>query len=183
MRVILRRDVPKLGGRGEVVEVAGGYARNYLLPKGIAYEATAENERRIAKERRQADQVAEAQAAEAKAVADRLAGISATVQVKADGETIYGSVGPEEIVAAIASEHGLQVDSESVRLEEPIKKVGTHDVLFRLAEGAEATVKVWVLPEDGELPPAEGTDAEAAPGSAPGSASEAGDEKPAEEQG
>lgn len=179
MRVILRRDVAKLGGRGEVVDVSGGYARNYLLPRGIAYEATAENERRIAKEKKQAAQVAEAHAAEAKAVADRLAGISATVQVKADGETIYGSVGAEDIVAAIASEHGVQVSAEAVRLEEPIKKVGTHDVVFRLGDGAEATVKVWVLPEDGELPAV----ADQTPEPTPEAAPEEPAEKPAEEQG
>jgi large subunit ribosomal protein L9 len=155
MRVILRRSVPKLGERGQIVEVRSGYARNYLLPGGLAYTATPENERRIAREKRLAEEVAAEQAARARSLADRLAAVSATVQVKADGETIYGSVGPEEIVAAIASEHGLQLAPEVVRLEAPIKKIGTHDVVFRLGEGAEATVKVWVLPEDGELPAVE----------------------------
>jgi large subunit ribosomal protein L9 len=151
MKVILRTEVPKLGARGEVVEVRGGYARNFLLPRGLAYEATPENQRRIAKERRQAEQLAAAEAAEARNLAGRLTGISATVQVKADGETIYGSVGATDIVAAIASEHGLNVDSSAVRLEEPIKKIGTHDVVLHLAAGADAPIKVWVLPEDGDL--------------------------------
>ncbi len=155
MKVILRRNIPKLGRGGEVVVVKGGYARNYLLPRGLAYEATPENERRIGKEKKQVQAQATARMAEARELAERLAGLSATVQVKADGETIYGSVGAAEIVAALASEHGLELDESAIRLEEPIRKVGTHDVRFHLAEDAEATVKVWVLPEDGELPPVE----------------------------
>lgn len=156
MRVILRQDVPKLGNRGDSVEVSDGYARNYLLPRELAYPATADNQRRVSKEKRVTEEQTAASQAQAKELAAKLAGLSATVQVKADGETIYGSVGPEEIVAAIASEHGVQVAAAAVKLAEPIKKVGTHDVLFRLAEGAEATVKVWVLPEEGAAPKAGG---------------------------
>ena len=156
MQVILRQDVPALGARGESVDVRDGYARNYLLPRSLAYPATPDNARRISKEKRVVEEQASARQAQAKDLAAKLAGLSATVQVKADGETIYGSVGPAEIVAAIASEHGVQVPAEAVKLDEPIKKVGTHDVLFRLAEGAEATVKVWVLPEDGAAPKAGG---------------------------
>jgi len=156
MKVILRIDVPKLGARGEVVEVKGGYARNFLLPRGMAYEANAENERRIAKEKRHAAEAAAAAVAEARGLADKLSGISATVQVKADGETIYGSVGAEDIVAAVASEHGVQLESSVVNLDEPIKKIGTHDVKLSLGEGAEAEIKVWVLPDDAELTAAEG---------------------------
>ena len=154
MRVILRQDIAKLGMRGEVVTVKDGYARNFLLPKNMAYIATSDNEKRIAREKRDAAAAVETAKAEARQLADRLSGISATVQVKADGETIYGSVGPEEIVAAIAGEHGLQVDASVVSMDEHIKKVGTHDVTFRLAEDVETSVKVWVLPEDGELPEA-----------------------------
>lgn len=179
MKVILRREIPKLGRGGEIVEVKGGYARNYLLPRGLAFEATPENQRRIAKDKKQVEALSVAQMAEAKGLAERLAGLSATVQVKADGETIYGSVGAEEIVAAIASEHGLELDASVVRLEEPIKKVGTHDVRFQLADGVEATVKVWALPEDGELPPPEAAEAAEKPAEEPPPPAETGEpEKP-----
>lgn len=148
MRVILRSDVEKLGRAGEAVEVAAGYARNYLLPRQLAYPATPENERRIAKERKALEAKLAEKTAAAQALSSRLAGLSVTVQAKTEGETLYGSVGPAEIVSALEREHGLAVPAEAVRLAEPIKKVGTHDVTFRLAEGAEAAIKVWVLPEE-----------------------------------
>ena len=151
MRVILRNDIDKLGRTGEVVEVSDGYARNYLLPRALALPATPDNERRIVKERRKVAEKQAAVAAEAKGLAEQLAGLrSVNIQAKADGETLYGSVGPEEIVAALVAEHGIAVPAEAVRLAEPIKLVGAHDVLFRLADGAEATVKVWVLPEESD---------------------------------
>ena len=150
MRIILRQDLTKVGVRGEIVEVADGYARNYLLPRKLAYAATPENERRIVKEKRQVAQHQEVKKAETKDLVERLSGISATIQARADGETLYGSVSAEDIVAAIASEHGLEISAEAVQLEEPIKTLGTHDVLFKLGEEVEATVKVWVLPDDAD---------------------------------
>ncbi len=156
MRVILRNDVEKLGRVGEVVEVADGYARNFLLPRKLALVATPDNERRISKEKKLAVEKRAAAEAASKDLAARLAGLrSINIQVRADGETLYGSIGAEEVVKALAAEHGITVAAEVVRLEEPIKKVGTHDVLFRLSEGAEATVKVWVLPEEGDKSAAE----------------------------
>jgi len=156
VRVILRNDVEKLGRVGEVVEVADGYARNFLLPRKLALVATPDNERRISKEKKLAVEKRAAAEAASKDLAARLAGLrSINIQVRADGETLYGSIGAEEVVKALAAEHGITVAAEVVKLEEPIKKVGTHDVLFRLSEGAEATVKVWVLPEEGDKSAAE----------------------------
>jgi len=156
VRVILRNDVEKLGRVGEVVEVADGYARNFLLPRKLALVATPDNERRISKEKKLDSEKRAAAEAASKDLAARLAGLrSINIQVRADGETLYGSIGAEEVVKALAAEHGITVAAEVVKLEEPIKKVGTHDVLFRLSEGAEATVKVWVLPEEGDKSAAE----------------------------
>jgi large subunit ribosomal protein L9 len=156
VRVILRSDVEKLGKVGEVLEVSDGYARNYLLPRKLALAATPDNERRIVKERKTVADKQAAAVAETKDLAGKLAGLrSINIQARADGETLYGSIGPEEVVKALVAEHGITVPAEAVRLAEPIKKVGTHDVLFRLAEGAEATVKVWVLPEETDKPAAE----------------------------
>ncbi|HOX08353.1 MAG TPA: 50S ribosomal L9 C-terminal domain-containing protein, partial [Planctomycetota bacterium] len=105
----------------------------------------------IAKEKKQTAEKQAAAVAEVKDLAAKLAGLrSINIQVRADGETLYGSIGGEEIVKALAAEHGIAVKAEVVQLAEPIKKVGTHDVLFRLAEGVESTVKVWVLPEEAD---------------------------------
>jgi large subunit ribosomal protein L9 len=156
MKIILNQDVVGLGEEGDIREVADGYARNYLLPRNLAYPATAENERRIAKERKTQEAKHAAAAASAKDLAARLSGVSVTVQAKTEGETLYGSVGAADIVAALEREHGLNVPAEAVRLAEPIKKVGTHDVTFHLAEGVEAGVKVWVLPEEPDPGTAEG---------------------------
>jgi large subunit ribosomal protein L9 len=151
VRVILRNDIAKLGRTGEVVEVSDGYARNYLLPRALALPATTDNERRITKEGKQVAEKQAATAAAAKDLAGQLAGLrSVNIQAKADGETLYGSIGAEEIAAALAAEHGISVPAAAVQLAEPIKQVGAHDVLFKLADGAEATVKVWVLPEEGD---------------------------------
>ena len=156
MRVILRSDVEKLGKVGEVLEVSDGYARNYLLPRKLALAATPDNERRIVKERKQVAEKQAAAVAETKDLVGKLAGLrSINIQARADGETLYGSIGAEEIVKALAAEHGISVAADVVKLVEPIKKVGTHDVLFRVADGAEATVKVWVLPEETDKPAAE----------------------------
>ncbi len=160
MKVILRTNVAKLGKCGEIVEVTPGYARNFLLPQNLAFKATDDNQKRIAKEKRIYQQEISKKAEAVREIAEALAGLSATVQVKANGDTIYGSVGAEEIVAAIAAEHGLTIETSVIRLDEPIKKVGTHDVLCHLAEGVETTIKVWVLPEDGKLPDAETETAE-----------------------
>jgi large subunit ribosomal protein L9 len=154
--VILRSDVEKLGKVGEVLEVSDGYARNYLLPRKLALAATPDNERRISKERKLTAEKQAAAVAATKDLAGRLAGLrSINIQARADGETLYGSIGAEEVVKALAAEHGIEVPADAVKLAEPIKKVGTHDVLFRLAEGAEATVKVWVLPEEADKSAAE----------------------------
>ncbi len=158
MRVILRSDVDKLGKVGEVVEVADGYARNFLLPQKLALVATPDNERRISKERKATADKRAAAVAATQDLAGRLAGLrSINIQARADGDTLYGSIGAEEVVKALAAEHGITVPADAVKLAEPIKKVGTHDVLFRLAEGAEATVKVWVLPEEADKAAAGGT--------------------------
>lgn len=156
MRIILRSDVDKLGRAGEVVEVADGYARNYLLARKLALPATPANEQCIAKEHKAQEAKRAAATTAARDLAAKLQGLSLTVQSKADGETLYAAVGVEQILAALATEHGIQLPAEAVRLAEPIKKVGTHEVRFRLSDEAEAVVKVWVLPDDGgRLGPAE----------------------------
>ncbi|HYG75358.1 MAG TPA: 50S ribosomal protein L9 [Planctomycetota bacterium] len=147
MEVILRDDIDKLGKLGEVVNVRDGYARNFLLPRQLAYPITedakkqieAEKKRRLVREAKKVEEL--------KGVAQLLNGRSVTITAKAQEEKLYGSVGAEEIAAAVTAEHKVHVPAGAVVLEAPFKTLGTPDVLIRFAPGAEATIKVWIVAE------------------------------------
>jgi len=145
MRVILTNDVAKLGQRGQVVNVADGYARNYLIPRGLALEATPANLRRFEGEKQAALRREEREAAEAQAAAARLEGLSLTVKAKAGEEgRLFGSVTAKDIAAGIKDVTGVDLDRRKVELPEPLKTIGTHRVAVRLGPNLvrEITVRV-----------------------------------------
>ena len=149
MKVVLRADVDGLGRKGEICEVAAGYARNYLVPKGLALKSSpgaarqAEAMRRSAAMRRAADR------ADAEEIAMRLAPAVLTVPARAaESGHLYGSVGPAEIVAAVEDQVGAVVDGKVVVLEAPIREIGAHTVLFRLHADVEVPVTVEVAAQD-----------------------------------
>ncbi len=145
--LILRRKVEYLGDVGDVVTVKAGYARNYLLPQGLAYPATEENRRRLEQERAAALAAEERDRARAAAVAERLAGTSITFAMRAGEEgKLYGSVGPRDVAAKL-SEQGFEVHGRHVHME-PIKALGVYSVPIRLYPGVEVSVKVWVIKEE-----------------------------------
>jgi large subunit ribosomal protein L9 len=154
MKVLLLRDHDKLGKAGDVKNVADGYARNYLLPRGLAVLASpgalkqAETIRKAA-EKRRAQMYAEAQA-----VASQLTGTTLTFHALA-GETgkLYGSITTHDIVEAIQREKGLEVDKRKVELREPLRTLGTHAVPIRLA--ADLAPEVTVVIEPSEAPAGE----------------------------
>lgn len=149
MKIFLREDVPKLGKAGELVDVADGYARNYLLPRALAYIATPENERRAQAEAKRKAARELARVASLKELAGILSGKSVTIRAKANEEQkLFGSVGPEEIAGALRSEHGANVEPSQVALEAPIKEVGVFDVKLKLAPEIETAIKVWVVQEN-----------------------------------
>lgn len=148
--VILRRKVDELGDVGDVVSVKRGYARNYLLPQGLAYVATEQNRRRLDQERAAALLAEERDRANAQGVAARLNGFSITFSMLAGEEgKLYGSVGPRDIAAKL-TEEGFDIHGRHVILKEPIKALGVYSVLIRLYPEVEASVKVWVIKEEGE---------------------------------
>jgi large subunit ribosomal protein L9 len=147
MKVILREDVAKLGRFGEVVDVKPGYARNYLLPRQLAFLCTKEAEQRIQSEKKLRAVREAKQREELIEVAERLNGMSITISARAEEERLYGSVGAKEIAEAIAAEHKVLIHESAVKIDAPFKALGTPDVLLRLAEGAEATIKVWIVAE------------------------------------
>lgn len=148
MKVILQADVPGLGKRGELVDVAQGYARNYLFPRGLAQEAT-EGALRAAEHLRQEKQRhAERELRQARALAARLEGQALTLRARAgEGGKLFGSVTARDVAEVIAADLGVQVDRRKVLLEEPIKALGTYSIRLRLYPGVEASVQVRVLPQ------------------------------------
>jgi len=147
MEIILREDVSHLGKAGEVVAVKDGYARNFLLPRGLAYPATAGNKRRIEAERQQRDARLASQRGDAEQLGQRLAEVSLTFTVKTgEGEKLFGSITAQDIAQRL-KEQGFALDKRRVALEEPIKMIGIYKVPIRLDAGVQAEVRVWVVKE------------------------------------
>ncbi len=144
MEVILRETVENVGRAGEVVKVKDGYARNYLIPKGLAYVATAANKRRTeAAATRLAGKVA-AEQGDAEALSARLAGLELRFAVKAgEGDKLFGSITSADIAAKLA-EQGMEVDKRVIELDEPIKMIGVYQVPIRLHAEVRGEVRVWV---------------------------------------
>jgi len=151
MKLILRKTVENLGNPGEVVEVAAGYGRNYLLPQGLAYEASKANVRRLEEEKAQAEERSRHDYLEAKRRASQLDHMSLTFHARAgeDGK-LFGSVTPGDI-ADRASAEGLdfKVEKRHVVLEEPLKALGASKVVVRLHAEVEVEIDVMVEREEG----------------------------------
>ena len=147
MRVILKREVRGLGRPGEVKDVADGYAQNFLLPKGLAIEATAGELKHLAQER-QADKLKKDRAhADAEDLAKRLGTITLMFRLKAgeQGKT-FGSVTNKDIAESLKRDHAIDVDRAKITLAEPLKTLGAHSVEIRLAPDIRAKVMVAVEP-------------------------------------
>lgn len=146
--VILQRDVEDLGTAGEVVQVAPGYARNYLLPQGFALPATDGNLKRIHEERRREERAAERVREEAESLASELSGRSLTFHKRAgEGGKLFGSVTGDDLVSQLAEE-GVEVERSRVLLDEPIKELGVYSVAVDLHEDVQPELKVWVVAEE-----------------------------------
>ena len=147
MEVILRDDVRSVGKAGELVRVKPGYARNYLLPQGLAYEATEGNKKRIEAETRARGVRDQAERTAAERVAASLGAVALTLTGKAGEEgKLFGSITAQDIADALAAQ-GHQVDRRRIELEHPIKTIGHHTVGVRLHSDVRAEVHVSVVAE------------------------------------
>lgn len=147
MKLILKKAVPSLGEAGEVVSVKAGYGRNYLLPQGLAYEASEANVRRLEEERKRAEERSRRDYLEARRRAAQFAGLSLTFKARAgeDGK-LFGSVTNAD-VADRANGTGrldFELDKRSVILEEPLKALGSYDVKVHLHAEVDAEIQVFV---------------------------------------
>jgi large subunit ribosomal protein L9 len=148
MQVILRERLENLGNAGDLVDVKPGYARNYLIPKGLAYEATAGNVKRIENERASAAKRDAATLNEARQRAASIEGVSLTFNARAGQEgKLFGSITAGDIADKLA-EQGIQIDRRQIELDEPIKALGVTSVPVRLHTDVRPELKVWVIQED-----------------------------------
>jgi large subunit ribosomal protein L9 len=146
MRVVLRGDVENLGLKGDLVEVADGYARNYLVPKGLAIKATPGAQKQADAMRRNREAHEARARGEAEALAARLT--AGTIEVKAragEGGRLFGSVTAADIADAVQAQLGIEIDRRRLDLDEPLKELGAAEVPLRLHTDVAATLKVAVV--------------------------------------
>lgn len=146
MEVILRAAVDNLGEPGEIVKVSNGYARNFLLPRGVAYEATPGNRKRIAQERARLEAAEQARRAAAQAIAAKLEPVQLTFSVRVGDEgKLFGSVTSADIANQLHAQGFGEIEKRMIELHEPIKALGVYKVPVRLHAGVHPEIKVWVI--------------------------------------
>jgi large subunit ribosomal protein L9 len=146
MKVLLRQNVYNLGQIGDVVDVKPGYARNYLLPQGIGFQPTEANIKKVEEDKQRYLEELAKQRAEMEAKAAVVNDKEVTISARANEEGhLYGSVGPAQIVAALAEEN-VFIDEKNLVLAQPIRQLDKYDVEVRFNEEVSATVHVWVVP-------------------------------------
>jgi len=157
MKVLLCEDVKKLGWLGDVVEVSEGYARNYLLPQGLARVATEAGIKAIAEEKARRSEQRTLQGRRLEDAAKAVDGAEAVIAAKANEQgNLFGSVTAHEIAVNLRAQ-GFEVADEIVQLPEHIKQVGTHPVTLRFRDGLTATVNVVVVPDQQSTPETDST--------------------------
>jgi large subunit ribosomal protein L9 len=147
MKVILLEEVQGVGSRGEAVEVARGYARNFLLPRRLALPATESNLKVFAAETKQRGARQNKQRVEAERMAQKLRNVSVTARAQAgEDDRLHGAVTSQDIAELLAAQE-ITVDRHQIVLEEPIKSLGVFEVPVKLFQEIGATIKVWVVRE------------------------------------
>lgn len=147
MKVLLRADVEGVGRKGEILQVADGFARNYLIPKNRAIEATPGVEAQAAAMRRSAAQKEAQERERAQSVARALVPLVVRIPARAGPEgRLFGSVTAADVAEAATAQSGVELDRRALRIEEPIRALGSHEVGVKLAGDVEFTLTVEVVP-------------------------------------
>ncbi|MBU2541795.1 MAG: 50S ribosomal protein L9 [Candidatus Omnitrophica bacterium] len=145
MEIILRNDIPKLGKAYDVVKVKAGYARNYLLPKNLAFRVTQANLEKIEKEKKAKKLAGEKDKSHYKEICSSLSGKSFTIPVATnEEEKLYAGVSKEEIVEAVKLE-GIDIQPNNVLMEQAIKELGIYEIEVRLKYDIVAKIKIWIV--------------------------------------
>jgi large subunit ribosomal protein L9 len=151
MKVILRDDIEKLGAAGDVIDVAGGYGRNYLIPKNLAVPATRGNLRSIDEIKTQKSFREKKRKREAEKVKDKLEKLSLTAEVHTGEEDkVFGSV-TSATIAKLLSDQGFEIDRRRIMLDEPLKALGVYTIEIKLASDVTAAVKLWMVKKEEQV--------------------------------
>lgn len=146
MKVILLQDVKKLGQKGAVIDVADGYARNFLLPKGLAVEASKGKVKEIKEKKKMAEEKERKMKAEARELAEKMEGLTITIEAKVgDTGRLFGSVGSKDVAEALRKRYGFKVDKRKIVLKEPIKEPGLYPAVVKVYPSLQANINVEVL--------------------------------------
>lgn len=146
VELLLAEDVPTLGKQGEIVHVRRGYARNYLLPQGLATVATEHNKRMVEKHRVKLEELAAKKLGDLKKLGEAISKYSVTIEAQANEEGhLYGSIGAGDISKQLKGA-GYAVEPDHVKLEGPLKELAMYTVKIQLHPAVESEVKVWVVP-------------------------------------
>jgi large subunit ribosomal protein L9 len=146
MEVILRQTIENVGNPGDIVQVSNGYARNYLLPRGLAYQATPGNRKRIAAEKARLEAAENERRQSARTLADRLEQVSLTFSARVgDEEKLFGSVTTADIVQQLHAQGFPEIEKRQIDLHDPIKSLGVYKVPVRLHADVKPEIKVWVI--------------------------------------
>ena len=148
IQVVLTHDDPKLGRRGQVVKVSPGFAQNFLFPHKKAVPATPSNVKAFQNEKAQADKRESLEKAEAQVIAEKILALTLTLPVRTgDSDKLYGAVTSHEIQGRLAS-HGISLEKKDIHLAEPIKKLGSYEVLVKTHRDISAKLKLKVVKQD-----------------------------------
>lgn len=147
MKVILKEDIPNLGKAGQIIKVKNGYARNFLLPKGLALLADEKNMKLLEYQKKKIEEEAKKKRQDAESIAQRLSEIQLNIKAKAgEDQKLFGSVTSKDIAEALEKE-GIMIDKKQINILEPIKRVGEYEVDIKLPANVVAKVKVNIIPE------------------------------------
>ncbi len=149
MKVVLQKDVKNLGKKGDVLEVAEGYGRNFLLPRGLAVEANAGNLRQIEQQKKAEAAKNTRELKQAQAVAEKLSGKGLTIRARVGGAgKLFGSITSQELADQLKEQLAVDIDKRKIDLKEPIKSLGSYSVTARIHPEVHVTFKVEVVPEE-----------------------------------
>ncbi|MBO8159644.1 50S ribosomal protein L9 [Thermosyntropha sp.] len=146
MKVILTQDIKQLGRAGDIKEVSDGYARNYLIPKGLAVEATAGKIKEVEEKKKSQERQKMKELEQAKELQKKLNGKEITIKAKTgDNDRLFGAVTPKEIAEAINKEFKVSIDKKKIEIGEPIKHLGEYNLKIKIYPGVQAEIKVKVV--------------------------------------